>query len=89
MIFILFDIDTSDIATIDIITTDIGTVDIDTTEIDTIDNDENWTMYHVVPMEWNKAVIYEAGLFHSPIIKPGMYTGDEYRTSINIFAMVK
>jgi hypothetical protein len=57
-------------------------------EVDTIDNDENWTMYHVVPMEWNKAVIYEAGLFHSPIIKPGMYTGDEYRTSINIFTMV-
>lgn len=55
-------------------------------EVDTIDNDENWTMYYVSPMEWNKAVIYEAHLFHNAIIKPGMYTGNEFRTSINIFA---
>ncbi len=55
-------------------------------EFNTIDNDDNWTMYHLESMEWNKVVVYEAGLFHNAFVKPDMYK-NEYRTSINLFAL--
>lgn len=54
-------------------------------EYDPIDNDENWTMYHIEPMEWNKIVFYEANLFHNAFVKPDMYK-NEFRTSINLFS---
>lgn len=54
-------------------------------EYDPIDNDENWMMYHLEQMEWNKIVFYEANLFHNVFVKPDMYK-NEFRTSINIFS---
>jgi hypothetical protein len=53
-------------------------------EFDPIDNDDNWEMIHLEPVAWNKAVIYEARLFHNVYVKPEMYQ-DDFRTSINIF----
>jgi hypothetical protein len=53
-------------------------------EFDPIDNDDNWEMIHLEPLGWNKAVIYEAKLFHNVYVKPEMYQ-DNFRTSINVF----
>lgn len=50
-----------------------------------IKNDENWEMYHLEKMKWNKIVVYEGDLFHNVFFEKGDYT-DQYRTSINLFS---
>lgn len=39
----------------------------------------DWKLVDMVEMKWNRMVMYPQSIYHSAYIKPGMFTGDNYR----------
>lgn len=38
-----------------------------------------WEKVEMVEMKWNRMVMYPQAIYHNAYIKPGMFTGDQYR----------
>lgn len=65
-----------------------STIDVaETTKPDhfVVDDCGDWKLEYVAEMKWNRAVIYSQALYHTPYIKPGMFTGDTYRLNQQFF----
>lgn len=50
-----------------------------------VDDCGDWKLEYVAEMKWNRMIVYSQALFHSPYIKPGMFTGDTYRLNQQFF----
>ena len=50
-----------------------------------VDDCGDWKLEYVATMKWNRMVLYSQALYHTPYIKPGMFTGDNYRLNQQFF----
>ena len=45
----------------------------------------DWTMTGMVPMKFNRMVLYLQNVWHTAYVKPGMFTNDVYRLNQQFF----
>lgn len=44
-----------------------------------VDDVGGWKMIELIPMKFNRMILYPQSIYHNAYIKPGMFTGDTYR----------
>ena len=49
------------------------------------DSTHDWKMTGMVPMKFNRMVLYLQNVWHSAYVKPGMFTDDVYRLNQQFF----
>jgi hypothetical protein len=49
------------------------------------DSSHDWEMIGMIPMQFNRMVLYNQAVLHTAYVKPGMFVNDNYRMNQQFF----